>query len=134
MKQMNWKEIQTQYPKAFEQMITWINVQDVQNPKYHQMEFNSDVGYNLPIGSIRWLYDFFDSLPIFIILEQFDMGEFYAVVRLFENYGDDKFAQDGHLDWEWYEGKDTQHTIFEKRLDAELDGFEKAFKLLDNIF
>jgi len=130
---MNWKEIQTLYPKAFEQMIAWVNISDVNNPKFGQLEYNAEVGYNLPIGSFRWLYDFFDSFPIFIILQQFDDGDFYALVRLFENYGTDKYAKEGHLDWEFYAGKDHESGIFTNRIDAEIDGFEHAFELLNNL-
>lgn len=79
-----------------------------------------------------YLYQFFDSIGIFVTLYHFDMGEFVPAINMYENYKEKNAPKEGHIELV-FDGAES-NMIFDTRHEAELAGFEKAFQIFISDF
>ena len=129
---MTWKELIKNYPCSIERLNNWCqNRENINIDFVTSMDTENEITF-VP-KSIKFLYDFFDKFPLYVILDQFDDCNFFVKITSYEVYDETKaFCQDGHIE-EVYESASNgmEVFIFESRKDAEIHAFEKAFEILE---
>lgn len=136
---MDWRQIKD-FPKSWEKLRDWLYIKNIDKPMNYNFRQSSKKvvcftyndlqnTINVPIDS-RFLYDFFDYLPMFVLIKQFDAGEFYVEIWAFEiNDETTTFEMEGHI--ELLYDSSVFNMFFDSRIEAETHAFVKAFEMLE---
>ncbi len=136
---MNWKEIEEKYKTAFSIFKIWAIKNAGIDMSLHGEVYFDDTTFE--VGNYRYnrtfqdreLYDFFDSINLYILIDQYDAGEFIYEIHSNENYeaspgGTAGFGKKGHHTIEMANSEDLS---FDERREAEKEAFLAAFNITE---